>query len=55
MRRAVLGVVVLLLSALPLRAAGAISASSLAGWRGTAAFRPARRQPERPLELYEFE
>lgn len=30
-------------------------ASSLAGWRGTAAFQPARRQPERPLELYEFE
>lgn len=30
-------------------------ASTLAGWRGTAAFRPARRQPERLLELYEFE
>ncbi len=30
-------------------------ASSLTGWRGTAAFEPARRQPERPLELYEFE
>lgn len=30
-------------------------ASSLAGWRGTAAFRPAGRQPERLLELYEFE
>jgi glutathione S-transferase len=30
-------------------------ASTLAGWRGTAAFRPAERQPERPLELYEFE
>lgn len=30
-------------------------ASSLRGWRGTQAFRPARRQPERPLALYEFE
>jgi glutathione S-transferase len=30
-------------------------ASTLAGWRGTAAFRPAKRQPEWPLELYEFE
>lgn len=30
-------------------------ASSVAGWRGSVAFRPARRQPEKPLELYEFE
>ncbi len=30
-------------------------ASSVAGWRGTAAFRPARRQPERLLDLYDFE
>lgn len=30
-------------------------ASTLAGWRGTAAFQPAKRQPEQPLELYEFE
>lgn len=30
-------------------------ASTLAQWRGTAAFRPARRQPKRTLVLYEFE
>ncbi|MDE2148289.1 MAG: glutathione S-transferase N-terminal domain-containing protein [Gammaproteobacteria bacterium] len=29
--------------------------SSLRGWRGTGAFAPAQRQPERLLELYEFE
>ncbi|MEZ4380829.1 MAG: glutathione S-transferase N-terminal domain-containing protein [Nannocystaceae bacterium] len=32
-----------------------VLASSAAAWRGTDAFRPARRQPEAPLELYEFE
>lgn len=32
-----------------------VLASSLAGWRGTAAFRPARRQPVRELLLYDFE
>lgn len=30
-------------------------ASTLTGWRGTNAFRPVDRQPEMPLELYEFE
>lgn len=30
-------------------------ASQLRGWRGTAAFHPAARQPEKLLELYEFE
>ncbi len=30
-------------------------ASSVAAWRGTAAFHPARKQPERLLELYDFE
>lgn len=30
-------------------------ASTLAQWRGTAAFRPAKRQPTQLLELYEFE
>jgi len=30
-------------------------ASQLRGWAGTAAFRPARRQPEKPLELYDME
>ncbi|MBI2382676.1 MAG: glutathione S-transferase N-terminal domain-containing protein [Gammaproteobacteria bacterium] len=30
-------------------------ASQMRGWRGTAAFRPALKQPEKPLELYEFE
>ncbi len=30
-------------------------ASTASGWRGTMAYRPARKQPARPLELYEFE
>ena len=30
-------------------------ASSLRGWRGTAAFKPTTRQPAQLLELYEFE
>lgn len=30
-------------------------ASTLSGWRGTMIFRPATRQPARPIELYEFE
>lgn len=30
-------------------------ASSLRGWRGTTAFHPAQRQPEKPLELYDIE
>jgi glutathione S-transferase len=28
---------------------------SLRGWRGTASFRPAARQPEKPLQLYDIE
>ena len=32
-----------------------VVASSLAVWRGTAAFAPARRQPEQALVLYDFE
>ncbi len=30
-------------------------ASTLRGWRGTNAFKPAHTQPQQPLELYEFE
>ncbi|MGQ0699771.1 MAG: glutathione S-transferase N-terminal domain-containing protein [Panacagrimonas sp.] len=30
-------------------------ASTFRGWRGSAAFKPAREQPEKLLELYEFE
>ncbi len=30
-------------------------ASTARAWRGTAAFRPARKQPEQVLELYEYE
>ena len=30
-------------------------ASSLRGWRGSAAFRSRTRQPEQPLQLYEYE
>ncbi len=30
-------------------------ASQLRGWRGTMAFRPAKKQPPKPLELYEYE
>ncbi len=29
--------------------------STLRGWRGTVAFRPATRQPAKPLELFEYE
>ncbi len=32
-----------------------LASSSLAGWRGTACFRPADKQPELPLILYEYE
>ena len=32
-----------------------VAASSARMWRGTDRFRPARRQPEKTLELYEFE
>jgi len=35
--------------------ASSVLASSLRGWRGTAAFHPGTRQPAQPLELYEFE
>ena len=39
----------------PLVLTTSLVASSLRGWRGTAAFRPHTRQPEQPLRLYEFE
>jgi glutathione S-transferase len=32
-----------------------VVASQLRGWSGTVAFRPARRQPAKPLELYDIE
>ncbi len=32
-----------------------LASSSLAGWRGTASFRPAEQQPEKPIVLYEYE
>lgn len=32
-----------------------VAASSLAGWRGTACFRPAEKAPQHMLVLYEFE
>lgn len=35
--------------------ATSLFASSFRAWRGTAAFKPALRQPEKILELYEFE
>lgn len=38
-----------------LNVAGSVLASTAALWRGTAAFRPARRQPQQLLRLYEFE
>ena len=39
----------------PLVLTSSLVASSLRGWRGSAAFRPRTRQPEQPLRLYEFE
>jgi len=38
-----------------LAVATSLLASQLRGWRGTAAYRPASRQPEKLLELYEYE
>ena len=38
-----------------LAVSSSVLASQLRGWRGTNAFRPAPRRPERLLELYEFE
>ena len=35
--------------------AGSFLASQLRGWRGTNSFRPVEKQPEKPLELYEYE
>jgi glutathione S-transferase len=32
-----------------------VLASQIRGWRGTLAFRPSAKQPERPLELYDLE
>jgi glutathione S-transferase len=39
----------------PINLGTSLLASQLRGWRGTAAFQPARRQPKKPLELFEFE
>jgi glutathione S-transferase len=38
-----------------LAVASSLLASQLRGWRGTAAYRPAVRQPAKLLELYEYE
>jgi glutathione S-transferase len=38
-----------------LAVSSSLLASQLRGWRGTAAYRPATRQPEKLLELYEYE
>lgn len=38
-----------------LAVSSSVLASQLRGWRGTAAYRPATRQPEKLLELYEYE
>lgn len=38
-----------------LKVARSILTSTAAGWRGTVAYRPARKQPSRPLELYDIE
>lgn len=38
-----------------LAVSSSLLASQLRGWRGTAAFAPARRQPEQLLELYDYE
>lgn len=38
-----------------LNVTASILASQLRGWSGTAAFRPARKQPEKTLELYDIE
>jgi len=38
-----------------LNVSASLLASQLRGWRGTAAFRPAKKQPEKPLELYDIE
>ncbi|TJY65226.1 glutathione S-transferase [Sinimarinibacterium sp. CAU 1509] len=38
-----------------LNVASSVLTSTAALWRGTDAFRPARKQPEQPLALYEFE
>lgn len=38
-----------------LAVSSSLLASQLRGWRGTAAFHPATRQPEQLLELYEYE
>lgn len=38
-----------------LAVSASVLASQLRGWRGTLAYRPATRQPQRLLELYEYE
>lgn len=35
--------------------ASSVTSSSLSGWRGTSSFRPAEKQPEQPIILYEYE
>lgn len=39
----------------PANLATSLLASSVRAWRGTASFQPSTRQPEKTLELYEFE
>jgi glutathione S-transferase len=38
-----------------LNVSASLLASQLRGWRGTAAFRPAKKQPEKMVELYDIE
>ena len=38
-----------------LKVGRSILTSTAAGWRGTAAYQPARRQPAQPLQLYDIE
>lgn len=38
-----------------LEVGSSVLASTLSAWRGSLTFRPARRLPEKPLELYEYE
>ena len=38
-----------------LAVSSSVLASQLRGWRGTAAYRPATKQPAQLLELYEYE
>lgn len=38
-----------------LKVAASVVASSMRGWRGSASFRPRTKQPEKLIELYEYE